>query len=80
MEYPIFENNKINILDDTLSADAINKIRNIIGRNFELEINSDYELLNLLNNPELFIEDLDIIYKIKEINYLISIIESIYKY
>lgn len=80
MQYPIIENKNNNILDDRLITDAINKISNIIGKKLQLELNNDYELFELLNNPELFIDDTNSIYKIKEVNDLINIIKSIYNY
>ena len=78
MKYPIFKNQKEDILDDSNITEVLNKVKNLIGKNFEVELGTDDDLVLFLNKPEVFIEDEETIGLIKELRELIEIMGEVY--
>lgn len=78
MKYPILKNQKEHILDDSNIIEVLNKVKNLIGKNFEVELETDDDLVLFLNKPEVFIEDEETIDLIKELRELIEIMGEVY--
>lgn len=78
MKYPILKNQKEHILDDSNITEVLNKVKNLIGKNFEVELETDDDLVLFLNKPEVFIEDEKTIGLIKELRELIEIMGEVY--
>ena len=78
MKYPILKNQKEHILDDSNIIEVLNKVKNLIGKNFEVELETDDDLVLFLNKPEVFIEDEETVGLIKELRELIEIMGEVY--
>lgn len=78
MKYPILKNQKEHILDDSNITEILNKVKNLIGKNFEVELENDDDLVLFLNKPEVFIEDEETIGLIKELRELLEIMGEVY--
>ena len=78
MKYPIPKNQKEHILDDSNITEVLNKVKNLIGKNFEVELETDDDLVLFLNKPEVFIEDEETIGLIKELRELLEIMGEVY--
>ncbi len=71
MKYNILEQEKQDILDDSNITQAINIIKQLIENDFDIEIETESELIDLINSPELFLEDKKIIEEIKDLKDII---------
>ena len=78
MKYPILKSQKEHILDDSNITEGLNKVKNLIGKNFEVELETDDDLVLFLNKPEVFIEDEETIGLIKELRELIELMGEVY--
>ncbi len=66
------------ILDERNSVNAITLIKDIIDEDLNIELESDDDLIKFMDSPEKFINDKDIISKVKDLKELLDIMGSIY--
>lgn len=66
------------ILDERNSVNAITLMKDIIDEDLSIELKNDDELLEFMDSPERFIDDKDIINKIKDLKELLDIMGSVY--
>lgn len=78
MKYNIPERNKRDKLDDSNYIQAYNNLEKVLGVKLNLEIKSEEEIVELLKNPEKFIEDKEVINNIKEVKNIIIEMSDIY--
>lgn len=66
------------ILDESNFINAITLMKDIIDEDLSIELKNDDELLEFMDSPERFIDDKDIINKIKDLKELLDIMGSVY--
>lgn len=78
MRYEEYKGEERDIMDDSMEKEVINKIKQIIGKDFDVNIKNQHELVDFIKNPENYIEDKDIARDIIELNSLINMMEDFY--
>lgn len=70
MEYSMPKKDKKDVLDESNIVETLGMIKNLIGEDFEVEIETEVDLIKFINNPDLFLNDeqiVDSIRKLKEV-------------
>lgn len=70
MEYSMPKKDKRDVLDESSIVETLEMIKNMIGEDFEVEIETEADLIKFINNPDLFLNDeqiVDSIRKLKEV-------------
>lgn len=62
------------VLDESNFVNAIALIKEILGQDLDVELNSDSELINFMESPGDFLEDEEAIAKIKDLKELLDIL------
>lgn len=57
---------------------TLSKIKDVLEVNFDIEIKDNEDIINLLNNPEIFLDDKKVIKDINNLNDLIKLIGEYY--
>lgn len=74
MKYKDISNKNEFILDESNFVNAIALIKEIVDKDLDVELNSDIELIKFMDSPENFIEDEEVITKIKDLKELLDIV------
>ena len=74
MKYKDESNKNEFILDESNFVNAIALIKEIVDKDLDVELNSDSELIKFMDNPGDFIEDEEVITKIKDLKELLDIV------
>ncbi|MBU5428418.1 hypothetical protein KQI41_18675 [Tissierella pigra] len=71
--------NKTNfVIDERNFINAMTLIKDIIGEDFNIEFKNDNDFVRFMNSPGDFIDNEDIVNKIKDLKELLNIMEDIY--
>ncbi len=73
MKYSDESNKNDFILDESNFVNAIALIKEIVGQDLDIELNSDTELIKFMNNPGDFLENEEVISKIEDLKELLDI-------
>ena len=66
------------IIDERNFVNAMALIKNIIDEDLKIEFKNDNDFIRFMNSPGDFIEDEELISKIKDLKELLDIMEDIY--
>lgn len=66
------------VIDERNFINAMTLIKDIIGEDFNIEFNNDNDFVRFMNSPRDFIDNEDIVNKIKDLKELLNIMEDIY--
>ncbi|MSU02143.1 hypothetical protein [Tissierella pigra] len=71
--------NKTNfVIDERNFINAMTLIKDIIGEDFNIEFKNDNDFVRFMNSPGDFIDNEDMVNKIKDLKELLDIMEDIY--
>lgn len=66
------------IIDERNFINAMTLIKDIIGEDFNIEFKNDNDFVRFMNSPGDFIDNEDLVNKIKDLKELLNIMEDIY--
>lgn len=78
MKYEVFGKDKRDILDESNITEVLNNIKSLIGKDFEVKIETQAELSNFIKRPGDFLQDEEIIKEITELKELIEMMGVYY--
>jgi hypothetical protein len=66
------------VIDERNFINAMTLIKDIIGEDFNIEFKNDNDFVRFMNSPGDFIDNEDLVNKIKDLKELLNIMEDIY--
>lgn len=66
------------VIDERNFINAMTLIKDIIGDDFNIEFKNDNDFVRFMNSPGDFIDNEDLVNKIKDLKELLNIMEDIY--
>lgn len=78
MEYKTPEKDSDDVLDDSNITQTIDVIKELTGKEFEINIETEAELIDFIDNPEKYIDDIELSQKISELKKLIIQMGDVY--